>query len=100
LQTVGALRHELLHVLVEARAAVGLPVWFREGLVGYLEDPGAARGAGSPPADADLRQTMDAQRARRAYGEAAASVAALVGRYGEPAVLSWVVSGLPREVGR
>jgi len=100
LQTAGALRHELLHVLVEARAAAGLPVWFREGLVGYLEDPGAARGAGKPPADVDLRQTTDAPRARRAYSEAAASVAALVRRYGEPVVLSWLIAGLPREAGR
>jgi stage II sporulation protein D len=97
LQTTGALRHELLHVLVEAHAAVGLPVWFREGLVGYLEDPGVARGAAQPPTDADLRQTADADRARRAYREAAGAVAALVDRYGEPAVLSWVRGGLPGE---
>jgi stage II sporulation protein D len=101
LQTTGALRHELLHVLVEARAAAGLPVWFREGLVGCLEDPHLTRAtarAGKPPADSDLRQTADADRARRAYAEAAASVAALVDRYGEPAVLSWVSRGLPGEV--
>ena len=97
LQTVGALRHELLHVLVEAHAVPGLPVWFREGLVGYLEDPGVARGPGKPPADADLRQTADADRARRAYREAAGAVAALVDRYGEPTVLSWVTRGLPED---
>ena len=51
LQARGALestlRHELLHVFVEAQAAGGLPVWFREGLVGYLEHRvgGAAAGA-------------------------------------------------------
>jgi stage II sporulation protein D len=98
LQTAAALRHELLHVLVEAHATAALPVWFREGLVGYLEDPGPARAAAKPPADADLRQTADAQRARRAYREAAASVASLVQRYGKPAVLGWLTSGLPREV--
>jgi stage II sporulation protein D len=98
LQAASALRHELLHVLVEARAIAGLPVWFREGLVGYLENPGVARGAAQHPADADLRQTADPARARRAYGEAAASVAALVDRYGEPVVLSWLASGLPGEV--
>ena len=113
------LRHELLHVLVEARANAGLPVWFREGLVGYLENPraprtsarppapadaelrqgvDAPRAAAKPPADADLQQTADASRARRAYGEATASVAGLVGRYGEATVLSWLAVGLPREV--
>ena len=35
------LRHELWHVLVEAQASPGLPLWFREGLVEYL---GGARG--------------------------------------------------------
>ena len=30
------LRHELLHVLVETQAKDGLPIWFRESLVGYL----------------------------------------------------------------
>ena len=100
LQTVGTLRHELLHVLVEAHAAAGLPVWFREGLVGYLEDLGAARVGVKAPADADLRQTADAGRARRAYVAAAGAVGALVRRYGERVVLGWLASGLPREVGR
>jgi stage II sporulation protein D len=98
LQTTGALRHELLHVLVEAHAAAGLPVWFREGLVGYLEDPHAAKGSGKAPADADLRQAADADRARRAYREAMSSVAALVDRYGESAVLGWLAGGLPGDV--
>jgi stage II sporulation protein D len=94
----GTLRHELLHVLVESRATAGLPVWFREGLVGYLEEPTRVRARAMPPADADLRQTADPQLARRAYGQAAASVAGLVERYGEATVLSWLAAGLPREV--
>ena len=32
----GTLRHELLHALIESRARVGLPLWFREGAVLYL----------------------------------------------------------------
>jgi stage II sporulation protein D len=98
LQIAGALRHELLHVLVEARAVAGLPVWFREGLVGYLDNPAAANAAAKPPADIDLRQTADPDRARRAYGEAAGAVAGLVHRYGEAAVVGWLASGLPEEV--
>ena len=98
LQTSSALRHELLHVLVESHARAGLPLWFREGLVGYLED--SARVEGKAPAEADLRQTADADRARRAYGEAARAVAALVRRYGEAAVMGWVARGLPKEAVR
>jgi stage II sporulation protein D len=100
LQTAGALRHELLHVLVEAHAAAGLPLWFREGLVEYLENPGLAHASDKPPMDADLRQIADADRARRAYGQAAGAVAGLVHRYGEGKVLGWLASGLPPEAGR
>ena len=92
-----AIRHELLHVFVEAQAAAKLPVWFREGLVEFLDRPAAA-GAGSV-VDADLQQTGDAGRAHRAYASAARRVAALVQRYGKATVLSWLKSGLPAEVG-
>jgi stage II sporulation protein D len=91
------LRHELLHVLVESQAAPELPLWFREGLVEYLEDPARERGPSRIPADADLRQTTDAARARRAYDDAAAMVAALVRRNGEAAVLEWVKRGVPAD---
>jgi hypothetical protein len=91
------LRHELIHVLMEAQAAAGLPVWFREGLVGYLEHAGW-NAAADFPADSALRQTGDAAQARRAYAEAVSAVAGLVRRYGEGTVLAWVKSGLPPEV--
>jgi stage II sporulation protein D len=87
------IHHELLHVFVEAQAASGLPVWFREGLVGYLEHPVRSGAADAP--DAGLRQREDAAGARRAYAAAAQKVAALVQRYGAPAVLAWLQSGLP-----
>ena len=52
------LRHELLHVLVEsqasASAAAPTPLWFREGLVEFLESPPRGSGPARPPADADL----------------------------------------------
>jgi stage II sporulation protein D len=91
------LRHELLHALVEAHAAPTLPLWFREGLAGYLERP-AARAGAHIPSEADLRQTADPARARRAYGDAAATVAGLVKRYGEATVFGWVAAGLPEEI--
>ena len=77
------LRHELLHVAVESQARPGLPVWFREGLVGYS---GSSHGQPDTdariPSDADLRQTADAARARQAYADATRAVAVLVKRYG------------------
>jgi stage II sporulation protein D len=91
------LRHELIHVLMEAQAAAGLPVWFREGLVGYLEHAGW-NAAADFPADSALRQTGDAAQARRAYAEAVSAVAGLVRRYGEGTVMGWVKSGLPPKV--
>jgi stage II sporulation protein D len=90
------IRHELLHVFVEAQSAPGIPLWFREGLVGYLEH--AARSGSADAADGDLRQREDAARARRAYAGATQKVASLVERNGAPAVLGWLKSGLPAGV--
>jgi stage II sporulation protein D len=101
------LRHELLHVLVEAQAMAGLPVWFREGLVGYLA--GYDHRAAPAPSDSidftdpgplqnDLRQTVDATRARNAYAAATRKVAGLADRYGVATLLTWLRAGLPREV--
>jgi stage II sporulation protein D len=62
------IRHELFHVAVESHAAPGLPLWFREGLVRFLN------------------------------GQAQTDVADLVQRYGKVTVLGWVECGLPPEV--
>jgi stage II sporulation protein D len=92
------LRHEMLHVVVENQAVPGLPVWFREGLVGYLERAAAGQGPTHPPADLDLRQRDDPDRARRAQAAAARAAGSLVNRYGLAAVLGWLKTGLPTEV--
>ncbi len=70
------LAHELTHVVLEAGAHPSLPVWFREGLAAHLTNY-------APTAT---------------YAAARKRVAALVSRYGETVVLSWVPAGLPREV--
>jgi len=90
--------HELAHLLVESQAAPGLPLWFREGLVEYLERGGETTAPPRAPADTELLDRSNLQTARRAYAEAEAEVTALAGRYGETAVLGWVRRGLPPEV--
>ena len=84
------LRHELIHVLMEAQAAPDLPLWFREGLAEYLDPSNHAASAAAFPADSALRQTADPAEARRAYADALAAVTHLVERYGEATVLGWV----------
>ncbi len=91
------LSHELLHVLVESQAARGLPVWFREGLVGFLQGQRRTDNA-RMPSDAELLKMADAAKARRAYAEAAAMVSSLAQTYGEASVLDWVRRGLPPDV--
>jgi stage II sporulation protein D len=92
------LRHEMLHVMVESQAVSGLPIWFREGLVEWLDDPAASSNAAARPKDADLQQRQDRARAQQAYKDARDRVAGLVHRYGETAVLDWLKRGLPAEV--
>jgi stage II sporulation protein D len=92
------LRHEMLHVKVESEAAPGLPVWFREGLVEWLADPTAASDRAPQPHDADLQQRQNRARAQQAYKDAKARIAALVNRYGEATLLTWLRRGLPAEV--
>jgi stage II sporulation protein D len=91
-------RHEIWHVLIESRAAPGLPLWFREGIVEWLS--GQSGAGGHAPDDESLRQTADRALAQRAYGDAAAAVAGLEKRYGEGALLRWVTSGIPSSVSR
>src|SRR5262249_33272029 len=43
------LRHEIVHVFLETRAAPGLPVWFREGLAAYLSDGPSQPGGSTGP---------------------------------------------------
>ena len=87
------LRHEILHVFVESRAAPGLPLWFREGLVEYLN-------RGSAPdhevGDAALADHTNEAQTRAAHRAAAARVANLVASHGLAALLGWVTSGLPK----
>ncbi len=107
LQPVSALRgtaadlvlHEMLHVAIESRARPGLPVWFREGLVGYLKESQRSKvksqkSKPAPPQDSHFRGT----NARRAYALAREHVEFLVALLVEARVLSWIGNGLPPEL--
>jgi stage II sporulation protein D len=101
MQASARLRHEMLHGMVESRAVPGLPLWFREGLVEWLDGVGQVldlRRPLRPPDDADIRQRDDRIRAQRANDAARARVTALVNRYGETTVLGWLEHGLPAAV--
>ena len=96
------LGHELLHMLIEEKARVGTPLWFREGLVLWL-----AGGERSKTRDDGL-STLQLERhfqdptseveVKNAYTEAMARVALLVKKHGEALVLRWVKEGLPKNI--
>ncbi|HUK52197.1 MAG TPA: SpoIID/LytB domain-containing protein [Candidatus Binatia bacterium] len=110
LRAAGALdstvRHELLHLLMESRANRDLPLWFREGLAGFLEHEAAPAGgetvsAGQPDyrqLDRRLAAPNSAKEARAVAREAQRAVARLVAQRGRGEVLSWVERGLPPDL--
>ena len=92
------LRHEFIHLLVEAHARPGLPLWFREGIVLYLSNPGEGNSAGAPinqDMEKMFQQAADRGQMEQAYGAARARVAALVQQNGKDTVTSWLARGLP-----
>ncbi len=90
----GTLRHEMLHIWVEDRAAPNLPLWFREGVTAFLDQQRGSGPAGAPPDERAMREGTDPVRARQAFAEARLRVTALVRQYGEAAVLGWLRTGL------
>ena len=94
------LRHELTHLLVEARAKNGTAIWFREGLTLYLSGDGGGADpalAPLPPGriDAILAKGDTQESTRRAYQSAHKIVRSLVQKYGKEKVLGWLGSGMP-----
>ena len=98
------LRHELYHLLVETRAARGMPLWFREGLTLYLSNSAAPETTSSSMTVEEIEQILRQRDTRedmdRAYASAHAVVAALVREHGRQAVLGWLSGGLPGDLFR
>jgi stage II sporulation protein D (peptidoglycan lytic transglycosylase) len=95
-------RHEIFHVLVEAKASAATPLWFREGLVLFLSNNGAAGTAAVRMTDeqieAVLRQPRNREEVQKAYAAAQSRVAGLVEEHGKETVLGWLVGGIPGDV--
>ena len=86
------LRHEFLHMLIESNARPGAPLWLREGLAIYLENPDAAR-PGTVDVDAlekRLHSLQTEAEMRAAYQDCASAVADAVKNSGLREVLSSV----------
>ena len=99
------LRHELLHMLIEAHAKPGTPVWFREGLVLYLSEPNAGVSSASAFKTAGALENAIANpdsedQLRKAYTEAHARVAQLAKHYSKQKLIVWVQQGMPSNVGQ
>ncbi|MGB9465174.1 MAG: SpoIID/LytB domain-containing protein [Candidatus Acidiferrum sp.] len=96
------LRHELFHVLVDAKAKASTPLWFREGVVLFLSNPNAAGAATVAMTDeqieAVLRQPRNRDEVQKAYAGAQSRVAGLVATYGKETVLGWLGSGIHGDV--
>jgi stage II sporulation protein D len=94
------LRHELFHLLVDVRAKAEIPLWFREGLVLNLSNPGAIASPGPGMAEVQIESILQHPGSReemeKAYASAQGRVADLIQRFGLQAVCSWLSAGIPR----
>jgi len=96
------LRHELYHLLVEARASKKVPLWFREGLTLYLSNPNVPDTAPSSQTveqiEQILKQADTRENTQKAYVAAQRIVSGLIQRNGKATVLAWLSEGLPTDV--
>jgi stage II sporulation protein D len=95
------LRHELFHLLVDVRAKTEIPLWFREGLVLNLSNPGATGAPSTEMTEAQIETILQHPGSReemeKAYASAQSRLADLIQRFGLQAVCSWLNAGIPRD---
>jgi hypothetical protein len=95
------LRHELFHLLVEARASKDLPLWFREGLVLYFSNLNADETASTPMPVGQIEEILkrggSPEDTRKAYSSAQRIVTLLMQRFGKERVLGWLSAGVPAD---
>jgi stage II sporulation protein D len=96
---VSVLRHEFLHALVEGQAAVGTPLWLREGLVevwsGEVKANGAAPALKIDEIDGALAHDVGEAQSQAAHRAAGWYAARLLERFGRVQVIEWLRTGLP-----
>lgn len=95
------LRHELYHLLVEARASKDAPLWLREGLVLYFSNSGAEDTGTTPMPVGQIEEILkrggSREDTRKAYASAQRLVTLLMQRFGKEMALGWLSAGLPAD---
>jgi len=86
------LRHEFMHLLIEAKARPGTPLWLREGLAIYLSNKDSAKAAKVDVTALERRwhSVRTEEQMRAAYRDSAAVVADAVEQKGLTTVISWL----------
>jgi stage II sporulation protein D (peptidoglycan lytic transglycosylase) len=96
------LRHEIFHVLVEAKAKAATPLWFREGIVLFLSNSNGAGTVAGAMTDEEietvLRQPRNREEVQKAYAAAQSRVTRLIEERGKETVLGWLSGGIPGNV--
>ncbi len=89
------LRHEMLHVVVEASANEKTPLWLREGLVEMLAGDAAGNSPVLSASETErlLRSSSSRQETQAAHQAACARTHKLVEHYGLATVRGWLNSG-------
>jgi stage II sporulation protein D len=94
------LRHEFTHLLIEARAHAGTPLWFREGLVLHFADTDhnfEPVKMNETEMEKAFAHPVNRQDLERAYAAARTKVARMVEQNGRETILRWLAAGLPEQ---
>jgi stage II sporulation protein D len=94
------LRHEFVHLLLEANAAAQAPLWLREGLAMLLSGDAPTHAPTLTPQRMEeiLSKRGDDKATQAAYASALDTVARLERRHGRDALLGWLRGGIPSGV--
>jgi stage II sporulation protein D len=87
------LLHEMLHLLLDPQP--GVPRWFEEGLVLWMENPTGPAAPLRAGTEERLTRPRSEAELRGAYRDARAAVAWLARRYDRTTLLGWLRTGLP-----
>ena len=94
------LRHEFVHLLLEANTASQTPLWFREGLAMLLsgDAPTSAPRLAPQRMEKILDRRVNDKAMQAAYASSLGTVARLEQQYGRSELLGWLSGGIPSGV--